>query len=114
MAVIVREKSKFIHHNSPSGTINKAKWLLSESKRDLEKLYILLAKLQTDYFCSDSRKSWLAAQYMAWYCIMNNISNVTDEFHFTNPKYSDYQARISVSSKRIPWYELLVKQVAWK
>lgn len=93
------------HHRNPSGTINKAKWLLSKSKRDINKLNSLICSIEAGLPLSFERKSWQAAFYMATYCIINRIEKV--EEHFNQKNYKNYQSRKSVSSKNISWYDCL-------
>lgn len=99
------KRNKLEHHRNPSGTINKAKWLLSESKRNHNKLNKLVESIELGPVGSLMKKSWLAAFYMAEYCIFNNIKNIEDEFNVN--KYKDYTPRKSVSSKNISWYDCL-------
>lgn len=93
------------HHRNPSGTINKAKWLLSKSKRDINKLNSLICSIEAGLPLSFERKSWQAAFYMATYCIINGIEKV--EEHFNKKNYKNYQSRKSVSSKNISWFDCL-------
>lgn len=93
------------HHRNPSGTINKAKWLLSKSERDINKLNSLICSIEAGLPLSFERKSWQAAFYMATYCIVNKIKKV--EEHFNKKNYKDYKTRISISSKNIPWFDCL-------
>lgn len=99
------KRNKLEHHRNPSGTINKAKWLLSKSKRDINKLNSLICSIETGLPLSFERKSWQAAFYMATYCIVNKIEKV--EEHFNQKKYKNYQSRKSVSSKNISWFDCL-------
>ena len=61
------------HHRNPSGTINKAKWLLSKSKRDINQLNSLICLIEAGLPLSFERKSWQVAFYMATFCILNKI-----------------------------------------
>jgi hypothetical protein len=94
------------HHRNPSGTINKAKWLLSKSERDINKFNSLVCSIEAGVLSSFEEKSWLAAISMAEYCINSHIKNIEDEFNIN--KYKDYRPRKSVSSKNIPWYDCLL------
>jgi len=93
------------HHRNPSGTINKAKWLLSKSKKDINKLNSLVCSIEAGLPLSFERKSWQAAFYMATYCIINGIEKV--EEHFNKKNYKNYKTRTSTSSKNIPWFDCL-------
>lgn len=93
------------HHRNPSGTINKAKWLLSKSERDINQLNSLVCSIEAGLPLSFERKSWQAAFYMATFCIVNKIEKVEEHFNLIN--YKDYKPRKSVSSKNISWYDCL-------
>lgn len=61
MAVVrIDENGKQIHHRNPSGFINKIKYLLSESKRDISKLHHII-----DYEIDYSNSNYLNWQNAA-------------------------------------------------
>lgn len=78
-------------HRNPSGTINKASWLLSKSKRDLTTLVSLYSRVNLPADASlfvkqnyDYRYSWDAAYVIARYCIIHNVSKPSDVFNSIN------------------------------
>lgn len=76
-------------HRNPSGTINKASWLLSKSKRDLTTLVSLYSRVSLSADSDvkqnyDYRYSWDAAYVMARYCIIHNVSKPSDVFNSIN------------------------------
>ena len=46
------------HHRNPSGFYNKVKYLLRESKRDLEKLYQIFWDISYERYGNDKRYFW--------------------------------------------------------
>lgn len=92
------------HHRNPSGFCNKVKYLLSESKRDLGKLYQIFGDIsyhrngiENRYF-NTIRKSWEAAYMVAKWIIENNIDKVED---YLNSIYHLYHGE----ETRKVWYE---------
>ena len=78
-------------HRNPSGPINKASWLLSESKRAFKTLTLLYSSCGFPPHASIADKqsyryqsSWEAAYVMARYCIAHNISKASDVFNSIN------------------------------
>ena len=68
------------HHRNPSGFMNKVRWLLSESKRDLNELNSLRNRIiypdgngRTDY-----DYSWYTAFHIAERMIITNESDVRE------------------------------------
>lgn len=98
-------------HRNPSGTINKASWLLSNSKRDIKALASLYMRCgyPPHAFVADkqSRKyqsSWEAAYVMAQYCIEHNVSKPSDVFNSIN---FDFEKGSTLKQGDIQWYEVL-------
>lgn len=95
---------KFIngeHHRNPSGFYNKVKYLLSESKRDPEKLYQIFKDLSYHGNIIDDcryKQSWEAAYIAAELMIEHNADNPRD---YLNSIY------IYEREKRKTWYEKL-------
>ena len=84
-------------HKDPSGTLNKARWLLDKSKRDRRELYKLYDRHYNDIAsgliskkCSQSNcyvkycSSWESAFIIAQYCLLHNIDNPSDVFNSVN------------------------------
>ncbi len=70
MAVVRIDKAgKRIHHRNPSGFINKIRYLLCESKRDIGKLRYIV-KYEIDY-TNCSKAAWDHAYSMAFKLIIN-------------------------------------------
>ena len=80
---------KIEHHRNPSGTINKANWLVIESKRDvtrLRKIYdSIIARLPINDIIS--RQSWGAAYAMSIICINFCINHPRVIYNCGNTKY---------------------------
>lgn len=98
-------------HRNPSGTINKTKWLLSNSKRDLKTLASLYMRCGYPPHASaadkQSRKyqsSWEAAYVMAQYCIEHNVSKPSDVFNSIN---FDFEKGSTLKQGDIQWYDVL-------
>lgn len=51
------------HHRNPSGRNNKAKWLLEQSHRDINKINEIMSKVVMDDY--DMFSSWVIAKMMA-------------------------------------------------
>ena len=107
MSVKINGKS----HRNPSGTINKASWLLSNSKRDIKMLASLYMRCGYPPHASaadkQSRKyqsSWEAAYVMAQYCIEHNVSKPSDVFNSIN---FDFEKGSTLKQGDIQWYEVL-------
>lgn len=92
------------HHRNPSGFYNKVKFLLSESKRDPEKLYQIFGDISYERCGNDRRyfweikHSWEAAYVVAILIIKNNADNPRD---YLNSVY------IYDKENRKTWYEKL-------
>lgn len=70
MAVVRIDKDgKRIHHRNPSGFINKIRYLLDESKRDMDKLRHIV-RYEIDY-TRCGKATWDHAYSMAWKLIIN-------------------------------------------
>lgn len=68
------------HHRNPSGFMNKVRWLLSESKRDLNELKSLKNKIinPNTNGITDYDNSWRTAFHIAECMINANESNVRE------------------------------------
>ena len=92
------------HHCNPSGFYNKVKYLLRESKRDLEKLYQIFGDISYERYGNvkiyfwEIKNSWEAAYIVAKWIIENNADNPRD---YLNSIY------IYEREKRKTWYEKL-------
>ena len=84
-------------HKNPSGTLNKARWLLSKSKRNRHELCKLYDRHYSDIASGSTSKrclqsscyikycsSWESAFIMAQYCLLHNIDNPSDVFNSVN------------------------------
>lgn len=98
-------------HRNPSGTINKASWLLSNSKRDIKTLASLYMRCGYPPHASaadkQSRKyqsSWEAAYVMAQYCIEHTVSKPSDVFNSIN---FDFEKGSTLKQGDIQWYDVL-------
>ena len=95
MAVVrIDENGKRIHHRNPSGFINKIKYLLSESKRDISKLHHIV-DYEIDYSNSNCL-NWQNAASIAFKIITSPIpcdtvytENVFEEFQKIHTKEGD-------------------------
>lgn len=98
-------------HRNPSGTINKASWLLSNSKRNLKILASLYMRCGYPPHASAANKqsrkyqnSWEAAYVMAQYCIEHNVSKPSDVFNSIN---FDFEKGYTLKQGDIQWYDAL-------
>ena len=103
-------------HKDPSGTLNKARWLLSKSKRDIVKLQAEYTRAcyprhhyDTNIFEDKHRAksiySWEAAIVMAQYCILHNIENPSDVFNALNFRFEKGTSLIQGDRR---WYNVLL------
>jgi len=109
--------TKFMHekekHRNPSGTINKASWLLSKSKRNLTALASLYTRCKlplVDASLLDKQKydyqnSWEAAYVMARYCVIHNVSKPSDVFNSIN---FDFEKGFTLKHGDRQWYIVLM------
>lgn len=101
-------------HRNPSGTINKASWLLSKSKRDLTTLASLYSRVDLPVNVTlsvkqsyDYRCSWEAAYVIASYCVIHNVSKPSDVFNSINFEFEKDGTTLKQGDKQ--WNFVLTK-----
>lgn len=77
------------HHRNPSGTINKAKWLLSRSERDINKFNSLICSIEAGVLSSFEEKSWLAAISMRETEWSNRIEELKTDLEYAKAIIKD-------------------------
>lgn len=99
MAVNIIKKNKGIkgtniieHHRNPSGRINKIYWLLSESKRDINKIHELVCNIIMSGY--DMISSWLVAECIAVDMVYFGIFDYYEYVDFLySKKYNEKKKR---------------------
>lgn len=83
------DTGKIEHHRNPSGTINKANWLVIESKRDVTRLHKVYDSIINRLPINNiiSRQSWGAAYAMSIICINFCVNHPRVIYNRGNPKY---------------------------
>ena len=83
MAVTVFRNGKEEHHRNPSGMLNKANWLVVQSKRDVTKVHELVRHniLMKDY---KMLKSWRDAELVACFTIRYDYKNPREYWYWRN------------------------------
>jgi hypothetical protein len=83
------DTGKIEHHRNPSGTINKANWLVIESKRDVIRLRKIYDSIVNRLPINDiiTRQSWGAAYTMAVYSMYMHFDHPRVLYNQGNTKY---------------------------
>lgn len=103
------DTGKIEHHRNPSGTINKANWLVIESKRDFTRLRKIYDSIVSRLPINDiiTRQSWGAAYTMSINCINFCIGHPRVIYNSENTKYGTLLDATWSRKYGARWYTVL-------